>query len=165
MFTTLFGIPCEKYVYATIDTENSAVIIKDEQPFLHSDQYNGEIYFMINGADEVSMKFVEEGHFNSPSAYFGYYVDGTEAQGWFNLFTAFDAKKVAEGASVVAKRSSAFKTYFNETPSTKIIPVGKATDIRAERNPQAIPFKVVSVERPARPNRFSAPMKMENTKF
>ena len=165
MFTTIFGIPCEKNVYATIDTENSTITIKDEQPFLHSDQYDGEIYFMINGADEVSMKFIEEGHFNSPSAYFGYYVIGSAATGWFNCFTAFDAKKVEEGSSVIAKRTPSFKTYFNETLKTKVVPVGKKTDIRAERNPQTVAFKVVKAERPARSTRFSAPVKMENIKF
>jgi len=165
MFTTMFGIACEKNVYATVDTENSALIIKDEQPFLFNQQYDGWIYFMLNGATEVTLTFVEEGHFNTPSAWLGYYIDGTAGQGWFNLFTDFDAKKVEEANGVVAKRAPSFTKYFNESVKTKPISVGKKANLNVERNPQTVAVKAVKVERPARPNRFSAPVKMDNFKF
>ena len=34
--------------------------------------------------------------------------------------------------------------------------------VRYKRNPQTVAVKAVKVERPARPNRFSAPVKMDN---
>ena len=51
-----------------------------------------------------------------------------------------------------------------DVPATNVKAVGNHGKIHynVERNPQTVAVKAVKVERPARPNRFSAPVKMDN---